>query len=285
MDAVTLSLSPLIPPVLAYGLGALALAVAGFALVRGLKGWLWRALAALVLTGALLNPALVQETREPLSDVAVLITDDSASMQIGTRSDAAAQVAQAVRALAERDPLLDLIEVSGGASEDGTRLSRALQQGLSQAPRNRLAGVIIASDGQVHDTAPSAEELGLDAPVHHFLTGDPEARDRRLIVSQAPRYGLVGDPVSFTLRVEDEGAATGAAIVNLYVDGAIRSARACRSAGGDGAGRDRQSRAQCGRDRGRARPRRAVPDQQSRGGERHRRARPLAGAAGDGRAA
>jgi hypothetical protein len=219
MDAVTLSVSPLIPPVLAYGLGALALAVAGFALVRGLKGWLWRALAALLLTGALLNPALVQETREPLSDVAVLITDDSASMHIGTRSDAAAQVAQAVRALAERDPLLDLIEVSGGASEDGTRLSRALQQGLSQAPRNRLAGVIIASDGQVHDTAPSADELGLDAPVHHFLTGDPEARDRRLIVSQAPRYGLVGDPVSFTLRVEDEGAATGTAMVNLYVDG------------------------------------------------------------------
>lgn len=219
MDAVTLAFSPLIPPLLAYGLGALALAVAGFALVRGLKGWLWRALAALVLTGALLNPALVQETREPLSDVAVLISDDSASMQIGTRSDAANQVADAMRALAERDPLLDLVEVSGGASEDGTRLSRALQQGLSQAPRNRLAGVIIASDGQVHDTPPSAEELGLDAPVHHFLTGDPNARDRRLIVSQAPRYGLVGDPVSFTLRVEDEGAATGTAMVNLYVDG------------------------------------------------------------------
>ncbi|WP_286800628.1 hypothetical protein [Oceanicaulis sp. UBA2681] len=219
MDAVTLAFSPLIPPVLSYGLGALALAVAGFALVRGLKGWLWRALAALVLTGALLNPALVQETREPLSDVAVLISDDSASMQIGTRSDAANQVAEAMRALAERDPLLDLIEVSGGTSEDGTRLSRALQQGLSQAPRNRLAGVIIASDGQVHDTPPNADELGLDAPVHHFLTGDPDARDRRLIVSQAPRYGLVGDPVSFTLRIEDEGAATGTAMVNLYVDG------------------------------------------------------------------
>ena len=219
MDAVTLSFSPLVPPMLAYGLGALALSVALFALARGLKGWLWRALAGLVLTGALLNPALVQETRDPLSDVAVLITDDSASMQIGTRSAAAEQTAQALRALADNDPLLDLVEINGGGSEDGTRLNRALQQGLSQAPRNRLAGVIIASDGQVHDTVPGANELGLEAPVHHFLTGDPNARDRRLIVSQAPRYGLVGDPVSFTLRVEDEGAATGTAMVNLYVDG------------------------------------------------------------------
>jgi hypothetical protein len=219
MDAVTLSLSPLVPPALAYGLGALALAVAILELVRGLKGWLWRALAGLVLTGALLNPALVQETREPLSDVMVLITDDSASMQIGNRSAAAEQTAQALRALAESDPLLDLVEVSGGVSEDGTRLNRALQQGLSQAPRNRLAGVIIASDGQVHDAPPAADDLGLEAPVHHVLTGNPNARDRRLIVSQAPRYGLVGDPVSFTLRVEDEGAATGTAMVNLYVDG------------------------------------------------------------------
>ena len=219
MDAVTLSLSPLVAPALAYGLGALALAVAILALVRGLKGWLWRALAGLVLTGALLNPALVQETREPLSDVMVLITDDSASMQIGNRSAAAEQTAQALRALAESDPLLDLVEVSGGVSEDGTRLNRALQQGLSQAPRNRLAGVIIASDGQVHDAPPAADDLGLEAPVHHVLTGNPNARDRRLIVSQAPRYGLVGDPVSFTLRVEDEGAATGTAMVNLYVDG------------------------------------------------------------------
>ena len=219
MDAVTLSLSPLVPPALAYGLGALALAVAILALVRGLKGWLWRALAGLVLTGALLNPALVQETREPLSDVMVLITDDSASMQIGNRSAAAEQTAQALRALAESDPLLDLVEVSGGASEDGTRLNRALQQGLSQAPRNRLAGVIIASDGQIHDAPPAADDLGLEAPVHHVLTGNPNSRDRRLIVSQAPRYGLVGDPVSFTLRVEDEGAATGTAMVNLYVDG------------------------------------------------------------------
>lgn len=219
MDAVTLSLSPLVPPALAYGLGALALAVAILALVRGLKGWLWRALAGLILTGALLNPALVQETREPLSDVMVLITDDSASMQIGNRSAAAEQTAQALRALAESDPLLDLVEVSGGASEDGTRLNRALQQGLSQAPRNRLAGVIIASDGQIHDAPPAADDLGLEAPVHHVLIGNPNARDRRLIVSQAPRYGLVGDPVSFTLRVEDEGAATGTAMVNLYVDG------------------------------------------------------------------
>jgi len=219
MTATTLSFAPLIAPALAYGLGGLALAVALFALVRGLKGWLWRALAALALTLALLNPALVRETRDPLTDVVVLVTDDSASMQVGGRADARETAAQTVRDWVNADPGLELVEVRGGASADGTRLSTALRQGLASAPRDRLGGVMIVSDGQVHDRVPSAQALGVDAPVHHFVTGDTTARDRRLIVSEAPRYGLVGDPVDFTLRVED-GAATGeSALVTLSVDG------------------------------------------------------------------
>jgi len=219
MDATTLTLSPLVPPVLAYGLGGLAIVMALAALILGLKGWLWRGLAGIMLTVALLNPALVRETREPLSDVVVLVTDNSASMDIGTRQAAVSATTDALRALAEADPLLDLVEVSGGRSEDGTRLNTTIRQGLSAAPRDRLAGVVIASDGQLHDAELNNTELGVDAPIHHFLTGDPDARDRRLIINEAPRYGLVGDPVSFSLRVEDEGAPAGTAMITLSVDG------------------------------------------------------------------
>ncbi len=219
MTATTLSFAPLVPALLAYGLGALAFMVSVLALVRGLKGWLWRALAACGLTLALLNPALVRETRDSLSDVVVLITDDSASMAVEERARIQARAADAVRALTVADPMLDLVEVSGGASPDGTRLNTALRQGLGSAPRERLAGIIIMSDGQVHEPPASANALGVEAPVHHFLIGDPSARDRRLIVSEAPRYGLVGDPVSFTLRVEDDAAEGETAIVRLSVDG------------------------------------------------------------------
>lgn len=219
MDAASLVFAPLIPAPVIGVLALLALAGAGLALARGLRGWLWRALAALGLAAALMNPALVREQRDPLTDIALIVVDDSASMDVDGRARAAEAAAQAVRDLAGRDASLELIEVSGGRAADGTRLMETIQRGLAGIPRERLAGIIIASDGQVHDAQMAGSGLGLTAPVHHLLTGDPRARDRRLIISEAPRYGLVGELVSFTLRVEDEAEEGGTAVVILSVDG------------------------------------------------------------------
>jgi len=219
MDATTLALSPLLAPMAIAVFAALAIGAAVFALVRGLKGWLWRALAALALAGVLANPALVREQREALSDIALLIVDDSASMQIGARAGAAGAAAAALRDEAAADPSLDLVEITGGRAPDGTRLTPSLQDGLGRIPRERLAGVVIVSDGQIHDAPRDAESFGLTAPVHHLVAGRADAGDRRLIVSEAPRYGLVGEDVTFTVRVVDENAPDGTATVQLSVDG------------------------------------------------------------------
>jgi hypothetical protein len=218
-NAATLAYAPLIDPVLIITLAGLALAAALFALMRGLKGWLWRALAAALIAAALANPALVREQREALSDIALLITDESPSMSVGERAQSAERAADALRAAAERDPTLELVEVSGGGAVDGTRLTPLIRDGLGRIPRGRLAGVVVVSDGQVHDAPQDADSFGLDAPFHHLVTGRRDARDRRLIISEAPAYGLVGEEVTFTLRVEDEQAPAGTATVSLSVDG------------------------------------------------------------------
>ena len=113
-NAASLTYAPLLEPAVIAILAGVALAAALFALVRGMKGWLWRALAAALLAAALANPALVREQREALSDIALLITDDSPSMATGERTEAVQRTAQALRAAAEADPLLELIELSGG---------------------------------------------------------------------------------------------------------------------------------------------------------------------------
>lgn len=218
-SAASLTYAPFLEPGVIAGLVALALAAAAFAFVRGMKGWLWRALAAALLAAALANPALVREQREALSDIVLLITDDSPSMEVGDRRAGAERTAEALRAAAAADPTLELIELSGGGAPDGTRLTPLLRDGLGRIPRDRLAGVVMVSDGQVHDAPQDATEFGLEAPVHHVVTGRPGARDRRLIVSEAPAFGLVGEDVTFTLRVEDDGAPAGTATVELSVDG------------------------------------------------------------------
>jgi len=219
MSASSLVLAPLADQWVLAALAILLLAASAFAALRGLRGWAWRALAGIALLGALANPALVREIRDPLSDILLVVRDTSTSMEIGERSASAQNASAALARYADADDSLDIVEVDGGATPDGTRLFDTLRSGLGDIPRNRLAGIVMLTDGQIHDAPSDPQSLGLDVPVHQFATGDPQATDRRLIVEEAPRFGIVGEPVRFRLRVEDEGAPEGTAMLTLRLDG------------------------------------------------------------------
>ena len=96
-----------------------------------------------------------------------------------------------------------------------------MRQALSKVPRQRVAGVLLVSDGQVHDVPESLADLGFDAPLHLLLSGEDDEGDRRLVVTQAPSFGIVGRKLSLTLRVDDLplGGAGGLARIVLIQDG------------------------------------------------------------------
>ena len=87
----------------------------------------------------------------------------------------------------------------------GTNLFADLNSALADTPPDRLAGVIMITDGQVHDVPKSAPTLGFDAPVHALLTGQPDEFDRRIEVLKAPRYGIVGSTRDIEARVVETG--------------------------------------------------------------------------------
>ncbi len=207
----SVAFAPLLPWPLLAGLAALAAAAVALAFLRRARGAWWRALGLAVALGALLNPALVEETREMLPDIAVVVVDDSPSQRVGART---AETEAALATLRERLSALPDLEVrvvrlsetskaKGAAPASGTRLFAALREALADAPRRRLAGVIALTDGQVHDAPETTAGLGFDAPFHALIAGRRDAADRRLIVESAPRYGIVGDKLSLRLRIED----------------------------------------------------------------------------------
>jgi hypothetical protein len=86
-------------------------------------------------------------------------------------------------------------------------------------PPERLAGVVLLSDGQVHDVpAGLPPELG-SAPLHAMIAGKKNERDRLIVVEQSPRYGVVGRDVVAKFRVEDPSGGT--APVTITVGGEI----------------------------------------------------------------
>ncbi len=228
LDAVSLSWAPLIPWPLLWALSGAGLLVCLLALWRRAPGVWFRALAVGILLLALANPSLVEEERDPLNDVVLLVDDQSPSQNIDPRraqSDAA--VAHLVGQLQNMEAT-DLRVVRAGAGgagldEDGTRLFTALRQALAKVPRQRVGGIILVSDGQVHDVPESLESMGLEAPLHLLLSGQEDEVDRRLTVNQAPSFGIVGKTLSLTATVEDLGSATAGGLATLILrqDGVI----------------------------------------------------------------
>lgn len=226
-NALNIAFDPLIPwAVIAAG-GAVALIMVALSLRARARGTLWRVVVLATLLAALANPLLVQEERRFLPDIALVVVDKSDSQSIGQRP----QQLEAARAnLMRRLSQLDRLEVrevtlNGGSTDNGggTRLIETMNNALADIPRDRLAGVILLTDGQVHDAPPAGQAqppgAAVGAPIHALLTGKRGEIDRRLIVEQAPRFGVVGKTVSAKLRVEDDDLPGGFVQISISVQG------------------------------------------------------------------
>ncbi len=199
-----LRFEPAIPDWLFAALAVLCALSLGVALWRRASGTVWRFFAFAALLLWLAGPRLVEETRETLPDIGLLVVDHSASMDVGART-ALAQAARArIEAQAAALPGLELRSVTVPESgAEGTRLFAAIDRALADIPRARLAGVVAITDGQVHDI-PAASPLG-GTPLHVLIPAHGEETDRRIRIVEAPGYGIVGKSVTIRLVVEDLG--------------------------------------------------------------------------------
>jgi hypothetical protein len=192
------------------------------------RGAAVRALALALIVLALANPSLTREDRDPLPSVAVLVVDKSPSQNFGDRARQTEQARAAITERLNHIPGLDLRVVEAGQSDgetDGTRLFTALGASLADVPPDRVAGVIMITDGRVHDVPTDAGALGFAAPVHALITGSKKERDRRVALIAAPRFGIVGQPQTIRYAVEDQGASERTAEVTVRRDGEVVETR------------------------------------------------------------
>ena len=215
-------LDPLLPwPVLA-GFAAFLVVLLAYAVWRGLSGWWLRALAGIVLFAALANPSLQQEDRTPLTDIVLVIVDETSSDAI---SDRPAQLQEAIAGLTARinarpNTELKVLTLQDAEGDGGTLLMSRLAEAMAEEPRARLAGAILLTDGQVHDIQRAPD---MPAPLHVLLTGYQDDWDRRLIVRNAPAFAILGEQLTLTLQIEDQGQVPeglgGEAVLEIAVDG------------------------------------------------------------------
>ena len=216
------SFSPLVPAYMVWTAAAVAFAIALLLVLGRSRGALARAVALALFVLALANPSVTREDREPLTSVAAVVVDKSPSQEFGDRTR---QTEQVRATLAERLAHLPGVEVrfveagQADGETDGTRLFAAMSAALSDVPQDRVAGVIFITDGRVHDVPADAAALGFAAPVHALITGHSNERDRRVVLTAAPRFGIVGQTQTVSFRIEDQGGGGSTARVTVRRDG------------------------------------------------------------------
>ncbi|MFW5641398.1 MAG: hypothetical protein ACOCY0_01400 [Roseicyclus sp.] len=197
-------LDPLLALPFVYVLAALTALVVGLSIWRRLSGWPFRLAAGAALLAALLNPSLQTEEREPLSDIVLVVVDESASQDLSDRPDQTAVALAELEAEITRLGLEMRVETVGDAPDNaGTLLMAELTRMMAEEPRARIAGAILVTDGQLHDAGLVPD---MPAPVHALLTGREGDWDRRLVIETAPAFAIIGEEFELQIRIEDQGA-------------------------------------------------------------------------------
>ena len=202
-----ISIAPMLPWPVLIGLAIVGLAFIAFAALSGARGWWLRGLALALLFAALLDPSVRNEERQPLTDIAVAVIDKSQSQSAGDRTRQTRDAELALKEQAARlgNTELRIVEVRSGitSDDDGTRAFEALNRALADIPPERFAGAVMVTDGDIHDAPADPAKAGIGGPLHGLITGEKTERDRRVVIDQAPRFGIVGKQQLIRFHVEE----------------------------------------------------------------------------------
>ncbi len=227
-----IAFAPLVPTLVLW-LGAAAIVViAALLFLSRARGAAIRVLALTLILLALSNPSFTREEREPLSSVAAVVIDKSPSQNFGNRAKETEAARQQLVDHLKEIKGLEVRVVEAGQADgetDGTKLFSALTSALSDVPSDRVAGAFLITDGRVHDIPANANAVGFKAPVHALITGRRNERDRRIAITAAPRFGIVGQTQTITYRLDDQGVTGQTARVTVRRDGEVLSERALTS--------------------------------------------------------
>jgi len=203
----SVSFAPVLPWAVIALAGAVGLALLAALAIGRSRGTLLRALSFALMLAALANPVIRNEDRQPLPDIAVAVIDQSLSQQNGERTKRTEAAVEALKLAVSRLPNTELrtVEVKSDASneDEGTRAFEVLNRALADIPPERFAGAVMITDGQVHDAPPDATKNGIGGPLHALISGSKSEKDRQIVITKAPRFGMVGQEQTITFRLDE----------------------------------------------------------------------------------
>ena len=227
MQNLNITFAPELPMWLLIALISVITVLCLYGIVRQLRGSLVRALAGALLALALFNPSLLQEDRSPLKTIIPLVIDETTSQRLNNRDQQTADAADDIRKQFEKLDNFELREIRvtdqiSQTTDVSSALFSSLNNAMQDVPKDQTGGAIFITDGQVHDIPKAGEKPNINGPLHVIVTGKEDERDRRIVLKNTPRFGVVGESQEIVYEIEETGFERKSPVeVTISLDGEI----------------------------------------------------------------
>ncbi len=173
-----------------------------------LKNFFLRIFIFLILLILVFNPLINSMRKLHHKDILIVMYDKTQSVIETKKIDQLIKVKKNIKDIIVDEEKLEIveIEVNNLNNKDGkiqTKIITNVQKAFQKLEKNRVAGVIIVTDGIIHDLDKIEEDF-IDIPIHFFLLGNKNERDRSIITENIPEYAVVGKPIDFMFKIIDE---------------------------------------------------------------------------------
>lgn len=212
-----IAFDPALPNAAMLAMALLAFATWAFYFWRGGSAPALRALGLVFLFAGLMQPQWVREAREPANDIALVLIDQSESLALAGRLEAARAAGAEMAARLQRESGLEVRVRETRGGPDGTQIAPLVADALADAARDRIAGIVVVTDGQASDPPVPSRAAAPFGPAHVLIVGDPARGDRRIELVSTPPFAIVDEPMRIIARVTDRRS--GAVRVRASIDG------------------------------------------------------------------
>lgn len=227
MENLNITFAPELPIWLLATLTAAIAILCLYGLIKQVRGSFVRSLAGALLALALFNPSLLQEDRSPLKTIIPLVIDKTSSQRLNDRDEQTASAAEDIRKQFEKLDNFELREITvndqiSQTSDVSSALFTSLNNAMQDVPTDQMGGAIFITDGQVHDIPEAGQQTSINGPLHVIVTGKKEERDRRIVLKNTPRFGVVGESQEIIYEIEETGFENRSPVeVTISLDGEI----------------------------------------------------------------
>ncbi len=173
-----------------------------------LKYFFLRVCIFLIFLLLITNPMINSMKKKYYNDILIVLYDKTQSVVETKKTRQLLEVKEKIENNIKKLEKLEVVEIEVDNLNNlnnekiDTKIITKLQKTFEKFEKNRVAGVIIVTDGVIHDLEKIESDFE-DIPMHFFLLGKKNERDRSIITESIPEYALVGKPINFIFKIID----------------------------------------------------------------------------------